>query len=333
MNLVPFLSKQVSDPWSVDDEKLFKEHGSYQDDVLYVSSIHAKLRLIEKNMYLCSIKTKKGSYVNFHILPDTRGSFYFLAYIPQIGLVHKLKEAGVSYYELPDNSFFRDLLSSYNKYCEYGYDIDDDEYITNEHLLIKVNAPFSDFLDKYNLGILNFEIQYQYNILKTYYKDILHDYSSIIHISSIQSKFLKYNISRSLLNLGKRILITNLVGIAIDNIVDWDGFGGTSIDYNADFDSFDFDSDYFDTDGFEGTDVNSTISSISFQGSTPSFDTGKDVHVVCDSGKDKGYFDVFLNEGKKYIKIGNGSSSDWSNWVLIQGKQRFFWKGNWYIIK
>ena len=39
--------------------------------------------------------------------------------------------------------------------------------------------------------------------------------------------------------------------------------------------------------------------SISFLGSsTPSFDSGNDVHVVCETGTDKGHFDVFLKDGK-----------------------------------
>ena len=129
--------------------------------------------------------------------------------------------------------------------------------------------------------------------------------------------------------------------------------GKAFLGINPDYDDTDSD---FDLDGIEGIEdvselkglpddddsVNdsnsnfaddSSLNSLAFHGKTPSFDTGQDVHVVSESGSDKGHFDVYLNEGKKYIKIGNGSSSDWSNWVLIQGKQRFFWKGNWYTIK
>ena len=73
---------------------------------------------------------------------------------------------------------------------------------------------------------------------------------------------------------------------------------------------------------------------ISFQGSpTPTLDTGKDVHIRSESGTDKGYFDVYLKGGKKYIKFGNGSRHDWSNWVSIQGRNSFVWNGNKYYIK
>lgn len=126
------------------------------------------------------------------------------------------------------------------------------------------------------------------------------------------------------------------------DIPDFDGDADiTSIDidsgeicniYDGYFDA-DFDAD-FDANPDGNLDCNSISNSISFLGSsTPSFDTGNDVHVMCETGLDKGYFDVFSKDGNKYIKFGIGSSSDWSNWVLIQGKRSFVWKGVKYYIK
>lgn len=129
--------------------------------------------------------------------------------------------------------------------------------------------------------------------------------------------------------------------------------GKALIGINPDYDDIDSDYDLGEIDGVDDISEledlpndnescsdtysdfveDSNINCLAFHGNTPSFDTGQSVHVVSENGNDKGYFDVFLKEGKKYIKIGIGSSSNWSNWVLIQGKQRFFWNGNWYIIK
>ena len=111
------------------------------------------------------------------------------------------------------------------------------------------------------------------------------------------------------------------IGANIDSNFD---IGNVNTDFDGDFD-FDGDSDFCGDLG---------DNSIPFLGgSTPSFDSGKDVHIVCETGTDKGYFDVYLKDGKKYIKFGNGSRSDWSNWVLIQGKMSFVWRGNRYYIK
>ena len=55
-----------------------------------------------------------------------------------------------------------------------------------------------------------------------------------------------------------------------------------------------------------GLDGDSDNSEISFQASaTPSFDTGKDVHIVCESGNDKGYFDVYNSE-ELWWSVANG---------------------------
>lgn len=54
--------------------------------------------------------------------------------------------------------------------------------------------------------------------------------------------------------------------------------------------------------------------------------TGKTVLVYTESGHRKGFYDIYLHDGKKYIKFN-------STWICIQGKRRFGYNGNWYIIK
>ena len=140
---------------------------------------------------------------------------------------------------------------------------------------------------------------------------------------------------------------TNIGGDLFGNFDGGDIPDGTEFS-NADGFDFSDGTDFSNADGFDfsdGTDFSDkseldfsngdfVANNVSFCGkATPNFDTGQDVHIVCESGADKGYFDVYLQDGKKYVKFGNGSSNNWSNWVLIQGKQSFSWNGNRYIIK
>lgn len=54
--------------------------------------------------------------------------------------------------------------------------------------------------------------------------------------------------------------------------------------------------------------------------------TNKSVKVYTESGHSKGSFVVYLHQGKKYIDFND-------TWICIQGKTRFAYKGNWYVIK
>ena len=54
--------------------------------------------------------------------------------------------------------------------------------------------------------------------------------------------------------------------------------------------------------------------------------TNKSVKVYTESGHGKGVFSIYLRKGKKYIDFDD-------KWVCIQGKSRFFYQGNWYVIK
>ena len=50
------------------------------------------------------------------------------------------------------------------------------------------------------------------------------------------------------------------------------------------------------------------------------------VTVCTESGHSKGTYTIYLHRGKKYISFNN-------TWVCIQGKSRFAYRGNWYVIK
>ena len=50
------------------------------------------------------------------------------------------------------------------------------------------------------------------------------------------------------------------------------------------------------------------------------------VTIYTESGHCKGSFAIYLHHGKKYISFNN-------IWICIQGKSRFAYNGNWYVIK
>lgn len=54
--------------------------------------------------------------------------------------------------------------------------------------------------------------------------------------------------------------------------------------------------------------------------------TGYSVTIYSESGACKGSYAIYLHEGRKYINFYN-------HWICIQGKQRFAYSGNWYIIR
>ena len=54
--------------------------------------------------------------------------------------------------------------------------------------------------------------------------------------------------------------------------------------------------------------------------------TGSSVSIYTESGHSKGTFAVYLHHGKRYIDFNN-------TWICIQGKSRFGYRGNWYVIK
>ncbi len=54
--------------------------------------------------------------------------------------------------------------------------------------------------------------------------------------------------------------------------------------------------------------------------------TGYYVSVYCETGNPKGSFAVYLHNGQRYIDFHN-------TWICIQGKSRFAYCGNWYVIR
>lgn len=54
--------------------------------------------------------------------------------------------------------------------------------------------------------------------------------------------------------------------------------------------------------------------------------TNYSVTIYSEGGHCKGTFTIYLHNGDRYIRFQNC-------WICIQGKQRFHFSGNWYVIK
>ena len=54
--------------------------------------------------------------------------------------------------------------------------------------------------------------------------------------------------------------------------------------------------------------------------------TGCSVSVYAESGHPKGVYAVYLHHGRRYINFNN-------TWICIQSKSRFWYCGNWYVIR
>ena len=54
--------------------------------------------------------------------------------------------------------------------------------------------------------------------------------------------------------------------------------------------------------------------------------TSYSVSIYTEDGHPKGTYAVYLHHGKRYIDFNN-------TWICIQGKSRFGYCGNWYVIK
>lgn len=54
--------------------------------------------------------------------------------------------------------------------------------------------------------------------------------------------------------------------------------------------------------------------------------TSCSVTVYTEDGYKKGNYAIYLHGGQKYISFSN-------TWICIQGKSRFGYNGNWYVIK
>lgn len=81
------------------------------------------------------------------------------------------------------------------------------------------------------------------------------------------------------------------------------------------------------TDINAGSNANSANALIAYAPNDGTYmRTSYSVTIYTESGHPKGVYAVYLHHGKHYIDFNNA-------WICIQGRSRFGYNGNWYIIR
>lgn len=236
MNAVPYLTNKVLSPWTEKDERDYSGCISNYDTVVFIPSIHARLLLVEDNKYLCSIKCNDGLFKNFHLIPFKRSSFYIHAHIPQLSVLYKLYLTNSNIDSIPSNSLFKDLYAHFDDLINnyYSFDEDNDIYIIGDQVLIKVNAPITDWFYRFNPGVYNPEIIEKINLLNSVYNKIVNEYKLLLQNDYIRQQLFIYKAKK----FAKRVIIKAItistLSIGIDFISDWAHIHDINMDYTYD---------------------------------------------------------------------------------------------------
>lgn len=349
----PFITKNISNPWGQYELNQWEANGSQRDKVIYNRQINARFIAEDKNTYSACIKVKGGDYKNFWLVPVTRTSFLFIAYVPQLEILNELAKIEVVKRILPKFPF---LYSIYTKQDNTdGYKIDEETRIGCGAIILKVEESLDDFIFPWRGCIDNEGIISSYAKLNAIYSKIITQIEKLFKIAedvnqreieAIEAKQ-KQILKKTLIKTGVKLVALCVAPYAVaaiegvDLLVDgidmldmdisdfsYADFDDNLLDLGEGFDDYSSSSDFLLDNNDYSSDIGDSSDSgynVSFQGSdtTPVFDTHKDVTIVSDTGANHGSFDVYSKDNKEYIKFHSGSSADWSNWECIENG--YFW--------
>lgn len=187
--MISFITSTIDNPWTDNDVRNYEEYGSQRDTVQYNSYYNWRIKLTDKNMFLCSLKTNNNDYKNIYLFAVTRRLFYFAIFIPQLEAIKRWSddEQGRKFVAaLPLTS---KCLSSSNKELNLNDEI---LFLDGSCLLVKVNAPVDGFLFPRNKSITNNVIKKQYALLNNLYfqferefeglEKMIHDYNEKVGV-------------------------------------------------------------------------------------------------------------------------------------------------------
>lgn len=179
--MLPFITKKINNPWGQYEIDQWKANGSQRDSVVYNPHINARFIAEDKNTYSACIKVKGGEYKNFWLVPITRTSFLFIAYVPQLEFLNELAKIQVVQNILPKFSF---LSSIYNMQdSSEGYKIDEDTRIGSSAIILKVEESLDDFIFPWRGYIDNEEIISSYAKLNAIYSKIVSQIEKLYKIA------------------------------------------------------------------------------------------------------------------------------------------------------
>ena len=226
--MISFYTPNIYDPWTKEDLARYDKFGSQRDEIIYNSFHNAKLRLLEKNLFVCSFKMNGGGYKNIYVMPVTASTFLFLAYFPQVDYAIQLR----SYNGIPKLLDKLPLLSSISKELSQKseYKINEDLYFTKCGLGLFVHAPVGQFLFPKYKKIENPEILNAYGIINGLYAQISKEYellgNAIQKITNIQKEKeirLKHLLAKQVIKTGIKVgLYATGIGAGLAALMDID---------------------------------------------------------------------------------------------------------------
>ena len=183
--MISFITHTIDNPWTDKDVRNYEQYGSQRDAVQYNSYYNWRIKLTDKNMFLCSLKTNDNDYKNIYLFAVTRRLFYFAIFIPELEVIKRWsKEEKQSRKFVDALPLTSQCLSSSDK--ELNLD-DEILFLDGSCLLVKVNAPVDGFLFPRNKSITNNVIKKQYALLNNLYfqferefdglEKMIHDYN------------------------------------------------------------------------------------------------------------------------------------------------------------
>lgn len=226
--MVGFITNTIDHPWTANDVHKFETDGSQRDEVQYNSYYNWRIKLTQRNLFLCSIETNEHSYKNIYLFAVTRNLFYFAIYIPQLEVIKKLSANSqikkmISVLPLTNNCF-----NSSNKELELNQDV---LFLDGCCMLVKVQAPVDAFLYPRSKCITNSTIKKQYALLNNLYFQFEKEYDGLLKMVDEYDAKLKRKIEEQKDKL-KRFLIRKGVRIGVSAVLA-DVTGGLSLGLDA----------------------------------------------------------------------------------------------------
>lgn len=226
--MISFYTPNIYDPWTNEDLIRYDKVGSQRDEIIYNSFHNAKLRLLEKNLFICSFKMKGDGYKNIYVIPITASTFVFLVYFPQIDYALQLR----SYDGFPQLLDKLPLLGSVTKELSLKseYNINDELSFSKGGLEVVVHASVGQFLFPKYKKIENEEILKKYGIINGLYAQISKEYevlgNAIQKIHDSQKKkeaMLKHLLAKQVIKTGIKIgLYATGIGAGLAALMDID---------------------------------------------------------------------------------------------------------------
>ena len=164
--MISFITSTIDNPWTDKDVRNYEQFGSQRDTVQYNSYYNWRIKMTDKNMFLCSLKTNNNDYKNIYLFAVTRRLFYFAIFIPQLEIIKKWSSSNQVNDFISNLPLTSKCLTSANR--ELNLD-DEILFLDGSCVLVKVNAPVDSFLFPRNKSITNNIIKKQYALLNNLY--------------------------------------------------------------------------------------------------------------------------------------------------------------------